>query len=93
MAKKHIDVEQIVEDWVSVSADDDPLAFKAWMNWRRESLKCYAVPKAFTVPSVFPPTTQTAVNDYLAALSQIRTSIGWKSPRAKFPENVRPYHG
>lgn len=88
MVKKHIDVDALVEDWVIVSEGEDPIPFKAWDTFRREKLKCNFTPKAFTVPTMFPPVTVAEANKYIDALTQIRKSIGWASERAKLPRDV-----
>lgn len=92
MAKKYIDVDALIEDWIEVSAEENSVAFSAWERFRR-SLRCYFVPKSYTVPTLFPPTTVAEVNKYIAVCVDIRKSIGWNNQRARFPENVSPWHG
>lgn len=94
MAKKqHTDVDILVEDWIAVSEAQEPMAFAAWRDWRREALGANFVPKAFTVPTTFPPATGAAVSEYVGILGQIRKSIGWSESRSKLPTDARPWHG
>lgn len=86
-------VEVIVEDWVSVNKFDDPLAWEAWKNWRFSQLRCHIEPTAFTVPSIFPPTTVSAAREYIASLRQIRKAIRWTDSRAKLPNDVSAWMG
>lgn len=92
MAKKHIDVDLLTEDWIGISAADEPIAFEAWRVWRRESLRIHFVPKAYTVPTTFPPATALAVSEYVGILGQIRKSIGWNDSRAALPKNASPWN-
>lgn len=87
-----VSIDVLVEDWISVSEEENPIAFKAWIEWRRYALNCHFVPKLFTVPSLFPPGTQQAANDYAGAVTSIRKSIGWNSDRAKLPRDIQPWH-
>lgn len=83
--KADIEVDVLVEDWISVNRDDDKTAWQAWTDWRRAQLRVVSESNSLTVPTPFPPATIAAAKEYAAILKQIRSSIGWKDSRAKLP--------
>ena len=89
--REFISVDELIQDWVSVSEAEDPIAFKAWADYRREVLHAQFVPKGFTVPSPFPPSTQQAADSYASIIHQIRKSVGWNDNRAKPWREVRAW--
>lgn len=94
MAKKYIDVDALVEDWTEVNRAENPSAHRAWADFRRISLGCHFVPETYTVPTLFPPGTQAAADEYAGVVAQIRQSIKWNGERAKLPADIAPWrHG
>jgi hypothetical protein len=97
MAKQRTDLDTEVEiatsGWISVDRKIDPQAWEAWRYWRRIALGSLIEPKAFTVPSKFPPMTHIAVSQYIEAVRLIRRSGGWNDDRAQIPEHPEPWDG
>lgn len=95
MAKwnKDFDIDTLTEDWIGITKTDDPIAWGAWMQWRWEQLKCRIEPKAFTVPSQYPPRTVAAAREYIAVLQVARKCIGWNDSRSKLPTDVSAWMG
>ena len=92
MAVKHINLENLMDGWVSINEAEDPIAFRAWRDYRREILGCGFVPKYYSVPSDMPPRTQAEANIYAATLTDIRRSIGWSDARStKHLKDARPW--
>lgn len=74
MASKHIEPAQIPA-LMSVTEKESPIAFKAWVEWRLQEFGCHFVPRAFSVPSLFPPGTQEGANAYAEQLRDIRREV------------------
>ena len=79
MSKRRDTVDDLARDWIAVKERDEPTAFAAWRYFRRDVLgsKVQAANKAFTVPSLLPPSDRVGVNAYVAAIKAVRASIGW----------------
>jgi len=69
-----------------VDEKEHPQAHAAWAAWRRYEFGSRAVPKKFTVPSMFPPTTQAGADAYAEQLRVTRESIGWHKPVNPHPK-------
>jgi hypothetical protein len=80
-SKADNEVDILTKGWLAITEKDDPIEFKAWANYRRDKFGCVFIPKAFTVPTEFPPVTPEAEENYRAALSKIREAVGWFLPR------------
>src|SRR5690349_17013942 len=65
----------IVGKFIVVSQRDHPIAHQAWADWRREQFGCDFVPKAYSVPSMFPPSTQAGADAYAEQLQSIRDAV------------------
>lgn len=82
----------IVGSFVAVTEKENPIAHQAWAEWRRQEFACYFVPKGYSVPSMFPPSTQAGADAYAEQLKSIREACGggvggWKS----IPKHPRPW--
>jgi hypothetical protein len=87
------DIEDLVENWIGISKDQDPIAWQAWTAWRRDQLRVASMPDNLTVPSPFPPATIAAAKEYVAIVQQIRAAIGWKDSRSRLPTNISAWMG
>ena len=77
----HDPVDDLVRPWIAVTQADEPKAFAAWADFRRDVLGARFVPKAFTVPSLLPPTDRAGITAYIEAVKTIRASVGWKTTK------------
>ena len=77
------ELEGLMKEWISVSEKDDPAEFKAWARYRSTKHNCQYVPKAFTVPTPFPPITPEAERYYDDALQKIRQAVGWNNSKSR----------
>lgn len=80
-------VEEVTKDWMGINETSDAVEFKAWAEYRRCVFGCHFVPKNFTVPTAFPPSTLQAAKEYATAISLIRRSIKWSDARSAVPKN------
>lgn len=87
------DVEILTENWISINKKQDPIAWQAWADWRRNELRSLIDPENFTVPTPFPPSTVAAAKEYIAIVQQIRKSVGWNDSRAQMPKSVGAWMG
>jgi len=74
---------------IAVRASENPAAHQAWADWRRDAFGCQFVPKAFSVPSIFPPTTQEGADAYAEILRILRGAIDWNT--SNIPRHPRPW--
>lgn len=87
------EIRVLTDGWVGVTEIDDPIAFKAWLDWRHQTLGCQIHPKAFTVPTEMPPTTEAAAKQYVSAIRQIRRLMGWNTTSGRLPDRPTPWLG
>ena len=74
---------------VAVRKSENPAAYQAWADWRKSEFGCDFLPKAYTVPSMFPPTSQEGADAYAEILRAWREAIGWHD--SNIPRHPRPW--
>ena len=55
MGKRNSDLENEVDDltgnWVAVNRQQEPIAWQAWTNWRKQEMRTLIEPESLTVPT------------------------------------------
>ena len=97
MAKRKSDFEaQIdadVEGWVAVRKSANQAEWHAWTNWRRENANTRLEPDNLTVPTMFPPTTVAAANNYLDVVKRIRKLVNWSDKYSHVSSDPKAWMG
>jgi len=93
MAKpKFVSLTELMDGWITINSSLNPNEHAAWADYRARVFGNSFVPKNYSVPTPFPPSTPAAEQAYAEAMAEVRRQAGvGAAPKASNDERA-PYY-